>query len=49
VSTHLFPDLRVEDDAPNARCFAANVEGVGNAHWQIKSSLLYPTSGTKNL
>ena len=48
MSTHPFPDLPVEDDAPNAPCVAAKIESIGNTHWQIKSSLLYPASGMKN-
>ena len=46
MSTHSFPDLRLEDADANAQCVAA--ESIGNTHWQIKSSLLYPTSGMKN-
>jgi hypothetical protein len=32
VSTHSFPDLRVEDDAANAPCVAAKIESIGNTH-----------------
>jgi hypothetical protein len=49
VSTHSFPDLRVEDDASTRSYVAAKIESNGNTQWQIKSSLLYPASGVKNL
>ena len=38
MSTHSFPDLRVEDDAPNAPCVATKIEIIGNTYWQIKFS-----------